>query len=871
MKITYLKLKNFAGIYTALSKETLELKFNPVYKIMLLVGPNGSGKTTILSTLHPFAYPGNMDIRHGSSIIMKDKVGMKEIHFEKNGLDIKVKHVYTPSQTGHSVKSFITVDGEEKNPNGNVRSFTEMVSLYLDVESDFLKLSRLGSNVTGLISMKSTERKKYMSNILSDVDTYTNFYKKINKDFASLNTLMKSLNTKLSKINLGDKDVALNTLSELQNILDKDTETHNKIISDISEVNFICSDIQSRNVFESIKETSRTITSSEKEIVKLLSDKDRLTTIIKNINKDELDSEISSIEKKMIEYTVRNDMILSELNEAYERKEFLEFNLKENDKINDMIKLSEKMKEAVKVSKSKLRKFKLNLSENELYQALHLLNELKDMYSDGISYIQPYMIKSVYDIMKSGKSIDRYINENVSKVDKEISYIEREIRKLDVSFKTDDTIEIFYDLTDSCDDCPYKKKVLDGVKEPDRKTIKDLNSKKENLLLLRENYLNMKSISMFIKTIESKILSNKDICTKMCISIGEVLNGKDFINEKEWITDDISLYEDIKEIEATENEITRLELKISEQNSLNNNSPNELKELSIKIDSLLNEKDSIHKDLISTQSIFNEKKELSNSFEEYNNIDIKISTLSTELDSLKKMYDGLTKEAECYRIANIRKTELEKERMEVNNKIIANKNEIDKLKYRIMSYDECIQELESLEAEYSDLSILRESLSSSKGIPVLFIKLYLKNTTAIVNGILKDLFNNTIELEDFVIDENTNEFRMPYIKNGLTVSDISFASQGETSIVSVALSFALMEQSMKSYNVLLLDEVDSTLDDKNRRLFIPLLSDRLDRFGCEQVFMISHNNAFDNAPVDILMTSEVDIDNFKNIGQVIKI
>lgn len=135
MKITYLRLKNFAGIFAAMKKKDVEYPFYKMSnRIILLIGGNGSGKTTILSTLHPFAYPGSMDIRNGSGLILSGEQGLKEIHYDKNGQEIKIKHVYTPTSTGHSVKSFISIDGEEKNPNGNVTSFVTMVETFLDIE-----------------------------------------------------------------------------------------------------------------------------------------------------------------------------------------------------------------------------------------------------------------------------------------------------------------------------------------------------------------------------------------------------------------------------------------------------------------------------------------------------------------------------------------------------------------------------------------------------------------------------------------------------------------------------------------------------------------------------------------------------------------
>ena len=77
MKIIYLKLKNFIGIYNGLGRKEIELDLTKgSNSITLLVGTNGSGKSTIMSTLHPFH--GTFDDK--TNIILPNHDGFKEIH-----------------------------------------------------------------------------------------------------------------------------------------------------------------------------------------------------------------------------------------------------------------------------------------------------------------------------------------------------------------------------------------------------------------------------------------------------------------------------------------------------------------------------------------------------------------------------------------------------------------------------------------------------------------------------------------------------------------------------------------------------------------------------------------------------------------------
>ena len=112
MKITYLKLRNFIGIYNGLGKKEIELDLTKgSNSITLLVGSNGSGKSTIMSTLHPFH--GTFDDRY--SIIIPGHDGYKEIHIQTEKGLYTIQHHYSNKKKTKSVKSFIQLSGVELN------------------------------------------------------------------------------------------------------------------------------------------------------------------------------------------------------------------------------------------------------------------------------------------------------------------------------------------------------------------------------------------------------------------------------------------------------------------------------------------------------------------------------------------------------------------------------------------------------------------------------------------------------------------------------------------------------------------------------------------------------------------------------------
>ena len=82
------------------------------------------------------------------------------------------------------------------------------------------------------------------------------------------------------------------------------------------------------------------------------------------------------------------------------------------------------------------------------------------------------------------------------------------------------------------------------------------------------------------------------------------------------------------------------------------------------------------------------------------------------------------------------------------------------------------------------------------------------------------------------------------------------ASQGQRSIISLALSFALIRQATTKYNILLLDEMDGPLYASDRTKFFDILYKQIAEINAEQIFLVSHNNTFEGHSVNVIMTTE---------------
>ena len=155
--------------------------------------------------------------------------------------------------------------------------------------------------------------------------------------------------------------------------------------------------------------------------------------------------------------------------------------------------------------------------------------------------------------------------------------------------------------------------------------------------------------------------------------------------------------------------------------------------------------------------------------------------------------------------------------------------------------------LVTYQLHYDNMEYTKKALSASKGIPTLIVKHYLRDTESITNELLDIAYDGEVRVEPFDISADT--FSIPVWIHGARRPDVKLASQGEVAFLSVALSFALISQSLGRYNIMSLDEVDGPLDRENRQKFIDILENQIERVGSEQNFLITHNEIFATYPV----------------------
>ena len=153
------------------------------------------------------------------------------------------------------------------------------------------------------------------------------------------------------------------------------------------------------------------------------------------------------------------------------------------------------------------------------------------------------------------------------------------------------------------------------------------------------------------------------------------------------------------------------------------------------------------------------------------------------------------------------------------------------------------------------LKAIVDGCHPAKGAPVHFVKRFLDQMRNDVNDMLDTAFNGEFRL-DFILSES--EFSMPVLRDsGRVIKDISEASEGQQALAKTVINLVTVQRTLadqSGYNVVSLDEIDGPLDrEKNRERFVSIVEEFIESMGLEQLFVISHNDAFHDTKAGLVL------------------
>jgi len=916
MKINYIKLENFIGIYAGMNRTCIEIDFkNNKNNIIILNAANGKGKTTLLSMLHPLR--GTMDQR--SDIVLPNETGHKIVDVSNNGDTYHIEHFY-----GKKNKSFISKNGTELNENGNIKSFNEIVKEELGIDEDYFKLGRLGSNVSNFIDFKSTDRKKYITEFIPSIEEYLIAFENVKEKYTSFNSQIKLIKGNIEKY-AGNKDV--DEIKTFVKQLDKDIvdyqEKINKLTNKIDGFKDEKEKIEGKIVDYVNNKTDYSIKDFDKEI------NDLTRTIDDDV--DKIEAEMDKAEDKYNNFIEENKIRVTENIEEYIKSLEIKFNNRlgqyeearkslikeENDTRTAKFAANDKMSEYTQ----KLKDLDNNLTEDQLEnvqnELLNLEEKIKDaktkleyqyncftdkeideieaFYTDDRPTVDPtkinFIVKDIiekYDDIKAEYDLkylncyyeylensepavsSKVLNNKVIELKDLLTKINEDLNKIEGSLAyVDKTLPL---RSENCTDdgCSFISEALSLKKEnePKYKELLELKNKKQKLLKSYEEKFDIASVNEAIdKTVKSLEKEIKNVLPEFIC--------KQIFERKLLLTNNTMIIEEFK-IDALNN-IYSLNEKL-----------NTLKDAKDKLVNKINSYNASKSLIDEYNNQLNEaKKEYSEAEQHMNDIsdaitdiDIKIENVKLKICTCIAFYDindKLKETTEKYdKYVALQKDLLA---LIVEYKLFMKHNSINELNEQLDTYKKSLKEiktkhdenatavtiiednlnsLKGLEEDFKYCNLIKEALNPKSGIPMVFADNFLKSIAVKANNLLNIAYEGQFMIK---FDITATEFNIQVYKgDGTMLKDISLASQGETSLTNVSLSLAMLETMIKGYNVLYLDEIDCTLSTENRRRFIDMLYTQLETLNIEQCFVISHNNEFYDKNVDLILLEGHDCD-----------
>lgn len=891
MKITYLKMENLKNILAGMGKSKVEIDFSKGKNDkILLLGGNGSGKSIILSSATP--YRGTNDNRSVDPV--EGKTGKKVIHFDHNGHKYEIEHFY-----GKNNKSYIKKDGRELNENGNIRSFNTVMEEELEISPDYFAIGRLGDNVKNFINYPTAERKKYINKFIPNIDDYLIAYKNSSEKVTLYNKRLKSLNVQLEKYN------TLDELLEVKKELEDEKETLGKEISKM--------EIQLESILNEIGKLSQDLMDKDNYSTEIIFNKhpqfkemagQYLPGVINTIEKEALVIQ-DDLDGTYLKYPKLKGKTLEDckekLNELSNKKKLLDVELENIEfKVNHY-------KSQVNDSNSKMAeiKAKFNSFENiDIEQITEMENELESRYNDRrnlISHInsdefpitleEAKLLKDDIKLLKreSGrvsesrgdldeKLFDKYkfdidtliglyntecdkkdkLERNIAKLDKEMKEIYKEsglVKILEVSEHHDHAKE--------CPFVPMAMGVQDRVDGIDgmEEEMKSLHTQLNEVIIPRIEVIrnHIKYVKEFKEVIVNSIYNER--FEKLGIDKDDYMNtllvtdSSKFDSKFAIVDEVIGYYTDLEEIRTLQTKLESIESKLELSRKI------ESDKVSLNEEFFAYEKIRVDSVSILTEEIIPEKERIEK--------DIKINTASTKiyevleskltkLNNIMDVVNELKELSDEMKVIDGKMLELRDQKnqyiVDIDNKNATLNHLIGKLDKANRDYylvESINKELSDISSIYDKLLAVNTSLDPKKGIPLIFINNYLTDIAERANDLLDMAYKG-----DFFIkfEVNEKEFKIIVVKgDGTELEDISLASQGETAMTNTSLSLSMLANITKGYNIMYFDEVDGTLDNENRRNFLSVLDRQIKTLGSEQTFIISHNNEFYSADVDLIL------------------
>lgn len=761
--------------------------------IIQIIGLNGSGKSLLMSTLHPYAKSGRFDraypIKQGMS-------GYKKVVYEDRGKLIITEHEYTPKNDTHSAKSYLTIieNGQEinLNPTGHRDLYVELVDKYLHYNSKVENIAHLSESFNGITNSTPLDRKKIVESTI-DSERIAMLKKNVIETLRDKKGATKGLTQyKIQLLSSKDEKEERVYLSNIEsNIEELENTTIPALMNEKADIesklNGMKNDYNDVDIYE-LSQVIELLKEGNYDILSMA--KERFITIGSQIEIKK--QELSHIKEKI------------DTQELY-RKTYM-----------DEIQIKAKLKEEeIDLSLEKEKYLSMVIKELTPQDFSELKNDIRNLKSLS-NDIRTYNLQRE-DVTKITDNIKSYIEELSNK----IRFYEESINKFDkISssvIKGDDYSDIPY--ASNCDSCSlYKAYVIDKKWIEDNKSL--YNSWKDGVSYIeaiRKSMMNYYNIDFKEYLNHIKSLIKEDILLKTNTS--DLINGLMMGSYDQFV----DIY----------NVINEIHIQVAASQEIVNDYKERIKDLHHEFD-----EDSYNKLIESKDNIVSELNKLN---EEYNFL-FKYKPILSMSNSLSvKTVEDLIYIRETKISFDNTFKEYKTKLLNVTDKITRAQKDLNiltgekaRVKEVIRNLDSTNKTLLTYNREIKELDILKNILE--KDIPFYLLREHLEYIEEKVNFILDGLFPYSISIK---VEEDEIVISVLRHRTNRITNDVRNCSSGEKTIIGLLLNSAVLN--ILGYSVLCLDEVDAQLDELFKSKFSTVIHEILSVFNIDQVFCISHN------------------------------
>lgn len=888
-KLRKISAVNIIGFRSGLGRKRFELDLGDQldHSIITVVGDNGSGKSCLLSLIHPTVWP--TDGRRKFVVPGKEGLLNRE-YVGDDGTVIQTHCVYKPKKNGdsHVASCYFGImkpgdkEPTELNPSGNVTSYESLLYDYFGITKDFVTFATYSAEVESIVKMTDQERKDSVSTMTPNVRKFEKAYDVLNEKYKALNTLAKDVAKKISTYRTEEeigRDVAM-----VEKELDRIAAERERSIGRAAELEGRLHELGGgRDINELIAEYNRMVDELARSDMEMCTMRNRLLGMCAKVGLDMEDGDDTSLFGEIENIPVRILRYERDLAESrgklagyreYSAKAREELNHIENEIMETRSALYGIQTQDIDSLMATLDGYHRQLAEMRYSKDVERYDSLS--YDEGVDLSRSIvminrMIESMYESygeLMSGATGEFH---DINGLRAELENLEAKRDQLRRSIMEREQYSRLKDILDrrpddcKIDDCPFIANALQWTTIS--REIEDLrarlgeaeNAIKNTVTTLRDAEL----VASFTKDWDNLVNYVNSMFPRLTRYLG-IESADDVIAAIRG-----GSWEKLLDLVALKDVIAVLSEKVLYHQIVNQRIPETEKAIEIsraygsnrdilmaRLEKLERSRDSV-KSMVDRYTIQTELTEKAIEFSStrlgaWNDL---LESLKDFVDMARSRLDMLsTIEANDSKMSSMRnlRSKMDEERR-LADEYGATLGRLyprrEKLKMDLDAVRRLKADKDKIEDEFSVVNVMRQIVAPGKGIRKELIGIYMDEIKEVANRLLASTFGGKLLLRDFVITDK--EFSIPYAYADSEGGDISYASASQQSTIATAISLAILSKVISTYGVLTFDEVDAPLNQRNKSEFIRVLSRQMEVVGVSQAWIVTQSPAL-YEPYDVL-------------------